>query len=516
MKPPEKAVDPAKGVWGKIAAKSEVRAKTRVQPQPEKKPGVLIAAAVLCALVVVAVIVLAIFGEALGIFPGEDKPDQSVGPSKQAQKPVSWGDDSKKEPKAGESKAGGATETPKEETEEERKAREERERKRQEREAKRKKEEEFRQWMEAARVYLEKEQYREAKRSIEAALKIKPDDPAAKALLAKADIVIFVPGDCKTIQEAVDGAEKGQIVLVADGTYKGKGNRDVELKGKAITIRSENGAGKCIIDCEDSGRGFYFGRYETAKTVVQGFSIKNGKVTGDGGGICCKGSSSPTIIGCRIIDCSATNGGGVSCWSRSNPTLINCVIAGNTAKAKGGGVSCWNNCSPEIINCTIAENRSEKCGGGISASERSKPELKNTIVWDNKVTKANEETTGRKPARTGPKFNEDDIKGHDLYTYDSSSTIQLRYCCYPSNKRDRNSYSGEGKIDHSYHIYQDPEFEGSYSARYQLGSGSSCINKGNDEYVPSGITTDIAGRPRIVAGSKRWGSKVDIGAYERQ
>jgi hypothetical protein len=217
-----------------------------------------------------------------------------------------------------------------------------------------------------------------------------------------------------------------------------------------------------------------------------------------------------------IVDCSATNGGGVSCWSRSNPTLINCVIARNSAKAKGGGVSCWNNCSPEIINCTIVENRSDKCGGGVSASERSKPELKNTIVWDNKVTKANEETTGRKPARTGPKFDESHIRGHDLFTYDSSSTIKLRHCCFGANTRDRNSYSGEGRIDYSYYVFDDPEFEGGYSAKYRLNSDSPCINRGSDEHVPSGITTDIAGRSRIVAGSKRWGSKVDIGAYEKQ
>jgi len=509
-------VPSTEAIWGKIAAKSEVRAKTSVQLQSEKKPGVLIAAVVLCALVIVAVIVLAVFGKAIGIFPGDEKPRHPARPDGRARVPVSWGDDRREEKRGGEGRAGTPADKPAEETETERKTREEREHRKHEAQAREKKEEEFRQWLEAARVYLEKEQYREAARSAEAALKLRPNDPAAKELLARAKIVIFVPADCATIQEAVDRAQAGQIVIVSSGTYKGKGNKDIDFKGKALVLRSEKGAGECTIDCEESGRGFYFGRYETDKTVVQGFTIKNGKVSGDGGGICCKGSSSPTIIGCIIEGNSAMNGGGVSCWSNSNPVLINCVIAGNSARAKGGGVSCWNNCSPQIVNCTIADNQSEKCGGGVSASERSRPEVKNTILWDNRVTKATEETTGRKATGPGAKFDESDIKGHDVYVYDKSSTAILHNCCFASNSRGRSSWAGEGRVEYSSCTYNDPEFEGGYSAKYQLGSGSSCIDKGNDGSIPAGITTDITGRPRIADGDRRWGARVDIGAYEKQ
>ena len=64
--------------------------------------------------------------------------------------------------------------------------------------------------------------------------------------------IIHVPADQSTIQAGIDAAVDGDTVLVADGTYMGDGNRDIDFKGKAITVSSENGAENCIIDCQGS------------------------------------------------------------------------------------------------------------------------------------------------------------------------------------------------------------------------------------------------------------------------
>jgi hypothetical protein len=81
----------------------------------------------------------------------------------------------------------------------------------------------------------------------------------------------------ETIQKGIDLADDDWTVLVADGTYTGTGNRDIVFGGKAIHLKSANGAPNCIINCENTGRAFHFRSSETADTVVEGFTIRNGR-----------------------------------------------------------------------------------------------------------------------------------------------------------------------------------------------------------------------------------------------
>jgi len=193
-----------------------------------------------------------------------------------------------------------------------------------------------------------------------------------------------VPSQYPTVRAAIDACVAGDTVIIADGTYSGTGNKDLDFAGKAIAVRSASGdPTTCILDCEGSGRGFYFHSGEAAASIVQGLTIRNGNAAGvycafssptlthctitgttaeyDGGGVYCYGSS-PTFTNCTITDNTAGYaGGGVYCEYYSNPTLADCTVTGNSANHEGGGMSCSDESSPTLTNCTITGNMA--CGG---------------------------------------------------------------------------------------------------------------------------------------------------------
>ena len=164
------------------------------------------------------------------------------------------------------------------------------------------------------------------------------------------------------IQEAIDYAVDGETVLILAGRYTGDGNRALDFKGKAITLRSQNGPSECIIECEGSGRGFIFQSGEGQDSVLKGFTITDGE---------------------------ADRGGGIYCMNGSNPTITNCTFRGNSAygslgrlpKAYGGGICCQSS-NPIITNCTFHGNLAVDQGGSIYC-EDSSPTLTNCIFWGN-------------------------------------------------------------------------------------------------------------------------------------
>jgi hypothetical protein len=196
---------------------------------------------------------------------------------------------------------------------------------------------------------------------------------------------IRVPADLPTIQAGIDAAGNGDMVLVADGTYSGSGNVNLNTHGKAITVASENGPLRCVIDGQGSGGGFIFNSGEDGNTLIDGFTFLNCAQSG-GGAISCA-DSSPTIVNCIMRNCRATLGyayGGAIKLTNSSPRIINCLIVGNTADGAyfglGGGI--YNrDSSPELINCTISDNYAPE--GGAMLVQGGTPTLTNCIIWGN-------------------------------------------------------------------------------------------------------------------------------------
>ncbi|NVM56921.1 MAG: hypothetical protein HWN51_02210, partial [Desulfobacterales bacterium] len=273
-----------------------------------------------------------------------------------------------------------------------------------------------------------------------------------------------VPADYQTIQAAIDVAVDGDTVLVADGTYTDEGNRDIDFRGKAIIVCSENGPENCIIDCQGLGRGFYFQTNEDRDLVIDGFTIINGRTDKMryGAGIGSKGMTAPTIRNCVITGCVAQNGGGGI--ASSGAQVVNCVIFGNYAGWAGGGV--WtDHSSMEIINCTIVDNSARDYASGLCHWQGGHTTIINSIFWNKGSSQ---------------------IRG-------TLSTVSVSYSDV------KGGYGGEGNINANPLLEPDG---------YHLKSGSPCINAGDPNYVAEPNETDLDGKPRVIGG------RIDMGAYE--
>jgi len=224
---------------------------------------------------------------------------------------------------------------------------------------------------------------------------------------------IRVPGQYPTIQAGIDAAQDGDTVLVADGVYTGDGNRDIDYGGKLIDVVSENGPDNCTIDCQSLGRAFIFQNGETDQSIVEGFTITNGRAPAHqlGGGIVFLNSSSATITGCVITRCATgiynggavfcgpgsktiitgctftenSSGGGVVFCDRSEGTISHCVFTNNTCGI-GGGIFC-SNASPNIFNCLIFGNTATDWpgGGGIMLNAGANPNIFDCTITDNEA-----------------------------------------------------------------------------------------------------------------------------------
>jgi len=176
--------------------------------------------------------------------------------------------------------------------------------------------------------------------------------------------------DFETIQAAINDSNDGDIVVVRPGIYTGSGNRDIDFKGKAITVRSiephePSVVAATVIDCQAGPftphRGFHFYNGEDANSVLDGFTITNGYVSDYGGGILCE-EAGPTISNCTISGNTADMFGGGLYWC--DGPITNCTISGNTAGGFGGGGLAF--CGGPITNCIITGNSAERWGGGLA------------------------------------------------------------------------------------------------------------------------------------------------------
>ena len=193
-------------------------------------------------------------------------------------------------------------------------------------------------------------------------------------------------GEYPTIQDAVNDANHGDVIILQPGIYTGPGNYNIDPNGKSVTIRSTNPEdakviANTVIDPNDAGRGFNIHRGEDANCIISGLTIRNAYTGGNGGGIYCY-NSSPTITNCVITgNYAGTHGGGLFCQN-SNCTIVKCVIGNNSSANDGGGIECWRG-KPVLTNCIIANNFANGAGGGADYFDCDNITLRNCTFAKN-------------------------------------------------------------------------------------------------------------------------------------
>jgi predicted outer membrane repeat protein len=148
-------------------------------------------------------------------------------------------------------------------------------------------------------------------------------------------------GDVATIAAAVAAAASGDTIFLADGTFSGNGNRDVQVPNKSLIICSQSGNPLlCIIDCGGSSsephRALDFRVDSPKEAVLAGVTIRGGYGSSAGG---------------VYVANSMAEGGTV--------TIVDCVFTEDECQWSGGAITAVNDCELNLAGCQFTSNTAD-------------------------------------------------------------------------------------------------------------------------------------------------------------
>jgi hypothetical protein len=319
-------------------------------------------------------------------------------------------------------------------------------------------------------------------------------------------VVIHVPTDQPTIQQAINAVGNGALILVLPGTYF----EHLDYNGKAISIQSTDGPEQTRLDGSNTGTVATFRSLEGSQSVLSGFTIQNGNAS-FGAGIRLQGAS-PTITGNIFRDNAQQGGGfgaaiggnGSSAWIERNTFVANTCDNQFTS----GVVSFVNGSSPHIINNIFINNPCRAINMSLPAG--SAPVIAHNTIMQNRV---------------GVRVDARVVTFAHLYANNivtgNGVGLQVDFLSagheprWHNNLVFKNSTNYSGIADQTQlngNISSDPMFV-PIKDDFRLQRRSPAIDAGTLS-IPGLPPTDFAGRPRVVDGNLDGLALPDLGAYE--
>lgn len=196
----------------------------------------------------------------------------------------------------------------------------------------------------------------------------------------KQSILIRVPQDVASLQQAIAQVSNGGIIELAGGTYVAPAPEGFEIKniGKSFAIRAATGA---TVILDGGGANAIVSYLNTNVSLggpitFDGLTFANGRATqvGRAAGVTIA-KAEAIFTNCSFnnnINSLDTTGGGILITENSKASFTNCVWTGNQAKVFGAGLAVSTNSSAYILDSSFLNNRTNlpghyptSAGGGI-------------------------------------------------------------------------------------------------------------------------------------------------------
>ena len=300
-------------------------------------------------------------------------------------------------------------------------------------------------------------------------------------------------------------------VLVYGGFAGDEANlaaRDLSLGNETILSGDLGTAITTLGDFTDAGYAdntYHVVSMPNANATLDGFTVEAGNADDgdsgnnpedDGGGVYVTATGMLRNLTVRYNTANTTGGGMFLRNESSGPlTAVNCTVYDNEANF-GGGMYLENESSGPLtaVNCTAYGNNANTSGGGMYLNNSSTGTL----------TVANSISFGNTAAS----------EGSDIYHFTNGTAATLANCLLgeAATGDPLTITNPVGTDDGNGNVLANPLFANTTvrDANFlRLLKNSPAIDAGDNSFVPTDVTTDLAGNDRIQ------NTTVDVGAYER-